>query len=86
MENLLEKNSEIESVIESENFSAIIDHFNNKLNDTDIDNSSDNSEYDSDSDNDTILDNYLLNRSGENIADILTKLNDNLIKLVNKLT
>jgi len=78
------KSNEIESMIESDNFHDIIDHFKSKLSGNDDENSSDNSDYDSDED-DTILDNYLLNRSGENIADILTKINDALELIASKM-
>lgn len=82
MEGTTPQNDNIESIIESNSFNAIIDHFNNKLTDNDTYNSSEHSDnYDSD-DDEIILDNYLLNKSGENIADILTNINNNLISLV----
>jgi len=84
--NTTPKNDNIESIIESNSFNAIIDHFNNKLteNDNDIYNSSNNSD-DYESDDEIILDNYLLNKSGENIADILTNINNNLSSLISLL-
>jgi len=80
------QNDNIESIIESSSFNAIIDHFNNKLteNDNDTYNSSNNTD-DYDSEDEIILDNYLLNKSGENIADILTNINNNLTSLLSLL-
>jgi hypothetical protein len=74
------QNPNIDSIIESNSFDAIIDHFNNKLNCSDNEHSTDESDYDTD--DDIILDNYLLNKSGENIADILTNINTNLSKII----
>jgi hypothetical protein len=77
------KSSNIESMIKSEHFNAIIDHFNTQLNSN---NDSQDSSEEYESDDDTILDNYLLNRSGENIADILTKLSETSITIADNLT
>ncbi len=74
------QNSNIDNIIESNSFDAIIDHFNNKLNCSDHEHSTDESDYDTD--DDIILDNYLLNKSGENIADILTNINNNLSTII----
>lgn len=83
-------NTDIDSLIDNEQFHSIIEHFNNKLNNNDDNDNNSGSEssstnYTSDNE-DTILDNYLLNSDGENITDVLTKINKNLILLISKLT
>lgn len=82
--NSIKNEDEINKLIEDNSFKDVINHFNKQLNMSNSDNNSnsDSESYDED-DEITILDNYLLNQQGENITDILTKINNNLTNISN---
>ena len=78
----------IDNIINNNNFGNMISTLSDKLklNNSENETNNSNSDYsysDTETNNDIILDNYLLNSSGENIADILTKINNNLTRLIN---
>ena len=89
-DSLLELNSAIKEVTNTDEFKHIIGNISDKLlqlNDksTDDDIQSDISEDISIDENslDTVLTSYLMNKNGENISDCLTNINKNLEKLCN---
>ena len=78
----------LDNIIQNNNFNQMISTLSDKLKLNNSDNNTDNSNSDysysdTETNNDIILDNYLLNSAGENIADILTKINNNLTRIIN---
>lgn len=78
----------LDNIINNNNFNSMISSLSDKLklNNSELDSDNSNSEYsysDTETNNDIILDNYLLNSAGENICDILTKINNNLTRIIN---